>query len=187
MPSPTDDKFMKFQKKQFTVRDITITGVLGALMLAISYIESVVTSLLPLPPGVKPGLANIVVMFACSVMGFGYALCLTLIKSAFQLLLSGATAGFISLSGGILSVTATALLIRFADKKLSYIGISVLGALCHNIGQTAAACIIIGSVYYLAYLPVLVISAVATGCVTGAALKIIMPQIEKLRLFEKYK
>ncbi len=185
MPSHTDDKFMKFQKKQFTVRDITITGVLGALMLAISYTESAVTSLLPLPPGIKPGLANIVVMFACSVMGFWYALCLTLIKSAFALLLSGATAGFISLSGGILSVAATALLIGFAGKKLSYIGISVLGALCHNIGQTAAACIIIGSLYYLAYLPVLIISAVVTGCVTGTAMKIIMPQLKRLKMFEK--
>lgn len=178
---------MKVSKSRFSIRVTAATGMLGALMLAFSYIESVVTALLPLPPGVKPGIANIIVMFACASMGFGCALLLTLIKSAFAVIISGITAGFISLSGGLLSVAVTALLIKRAYGRLSFTGISVLGAMCHNAGQTAAACIILGSLYYAAYFPVLVISAVITGAVTGTVLNCIMPSLKKLGLFDKLK
>lgn len=178
---------MKVSKSRFSIRATAATGVLGATMLAFSYIESVVTALLPLPPGVKPGIANIVVVFACASMGFGYALLLTVMKSAFAVIISGATAGFISLSGGLLSVAATALLIKKAYGKLSFTGISVLGAVCHNTGQTAAACIILGSAYYAAYFPVLVISAVITGAATGTVLNCVMPSLKKLGLFNKLK
>ncbi len=178
---------MKVSKTRFSIRATAATGVLGALMLAFSYMESTITALLPLPPGVKPGIANIVVMFACASMGFSYALPLTLMKSAFAVIVSGTTAGFISLSGGILSVAATALLIKKAYGKLSFTGISVLGAVCHNTGQTVAACIILGSPYYAAYFPVLIISAVITGAVTGTILNCVMPSLKKLGLFNKLK
>lgn len=177
---------MKSQKKTSPAAFSAAVGVLAAIMMALSYIESTVTALLPLPPGVKPGLANIAVMFACSVMGFGTALLLTIIKAAFVMLISGATAGFISLCGGLASVLVTGLLIKTAKNKLSFTGISILGALFHNAGQTAAACAVIGSAYYIAYFPVLAVSAAVTGAVTGTVLNCVMPSLIKLGLFSGY-
>lgn len=177
---------MKATDSRSVVRLTALTGILGALMLAFSYTEKMLTSLLPLPPGVKPGLANIIVMFACCTAGFGCAFLLTLIKSAFVLLTSGVTAGIISLSGGLLSVTATAFLIKKAVGRFSFTGISVLGALAHNAGQTLAACAVIGSFGYLYYFPVLVISAVVTGAVTGTILRCVLPPLKKLGLFDSF-
>lgn len=178
---------MKLSKSHSAVRYTAVTGLLGALMAAFSYVESAATALLPLPPGVKPGFANIIVMFACTSVGIGCAFTLTLIKSAFAAMISGVTAGIISLAGGIMSMTATALLIKKAYGKMSFVGISVIGALCHNAGQTVAACLVLGSFYYAAYFPVLAVSAVITGAVTGTVLNCVMKPLKKIGLFEKLK
>lgn len=55
---------------------------------------------LGLPPGVKPGLANIVVMYALFFLGRGQALTLVLLKSFFAMLTRGPSAGALSLAGG---------------------------------------------------------------------------------------
>ena len=55
-------------------------------------------------PGKKLGLANIVVMYALFFMGPKQALVLDLLKALFVFLVSGWTAGFLSLCGGLLSL-----------------------------------------------------------------------------------
>ena len=72
-----------------------------------------------------------------------------------------------SLTGGIL-----ALLTMILAKKaslLSVYGVSVLGAAAHNLGQILAAMVLLRSVYVAAYLPWLLLAAIVTGLLTGAA------------------
>lgn len=45
-------------------RQVALSGLLFALAMALSFMESAITPLLGLIPGVKIGLANIVVMYA---------------------------------------------------------------------------------------------------------------------------
>ena len=77
--------------------DVALGGLLFALAIALSMLESTITPLLGLMPGVKLGLANIVVMYALFFMGARQALYLDLLKALFVFLVSGWTAGFLSL------------------------------------------------------------------------------------------
>ena len=54
-------------------------------------------------------------------------------------------------------------------QKISIYGVSMLGAAAHNIGQILAAMVLLRSVYVGAYLPWLLMVAIVTGILTGAA------------------
>ena len=152
-----------------------------ALALALSYLETLIPAYPGFPPGAKPGLSNIVTMFKVGSAGTPYAFFITIIKGLFAGVTRGFTAMLMSLSGGILSTAAACLLFRFAKNKLGYIGISIVCAVCHNIGQLAAACIISGTAsLVVGYGPLLLIFAVVTGLLTGAILKAVMPTLAKI-------
>ena len=70
-----------------------------------------------------------------------------------------------SLAGGILSFAAMALLSR--AKGFSMIGISILGGVCHNIGQIIVAAVVVENLKIMYYFPVLLIAGIVTGAVIG--------------------
>lgn len=169
------------KKDKNLTRKIALTGIMCALALALSYLETLIPAYPGFPPGAKPGLSNIVTMFMAGSSGTPYAFFITIIKGFFAGVTRGFTAMLMSLSGGILSTAAACLLFRFAKNKLGYIGISIVCAVCHNIGQLAAACIISGTAsLVVGYGPLLLIFAVVTGLLTGAILKAVMPTLAKI-------
>ncbi|MDD7615556.1 MAG: Gx transporter family protein [Clostridiaceae bacterium] len=169
------------KKDKNLTRKIALTGIMCALALALSYLETLIPAYPGFPPGAKPGLSNIVTMFMAGSSGTPYAFFITIIKGLFAGVTRGFTAMLMSLSGGILSTAAACLLFRFAKNKLGYIGISIVCAVCHNIGQLAAACIISGTAsLVVGYGPLLLIFAVVTGLLTGAILKAVMPTLAKI-------
>ena len=169
------------KKDKNLTRKIALTGIMCALALALSYLERLIPAYPGFPPGAKPGLSNIVTMFMAGSSGTPYAFFITIIKGLFAGVTRGFTAMLMSLSGGILSTAAACLLFRFAKNKLGYIGISIVCAVCHNIGQLAAACIISGTAsLVVGYGPLLLIFAVVTGLLTGAILKAVMPTLAKI-------
>ena len=158
---------------------VSLTGVFAALCVIVSLIERVVTAGLPLPPGIKPGLGNVCIMLVCFIFGPFYAFSIVLIKSFFLLLVSGVSGAFISVSGGILSVSVMYLLYRFCSRFFGSIGISVAGALSHNAGQLIAASVLVGSGLYINYAPVLLLSGTACGVLTGIILNFTEPAVKK--------
>ena len=169
------------KKDKNLTRKIALTGIMCTLALALSYLETLIPAYPGFPPGAKPGLSNIVTMFMAGSSGTPYAFFITIIKGLFAGVTRGFTAMLMSLSGGILSTAAACLLFRFAKNKLGYIGISIVCAVCHNIGQLAAACIISGTAsLVVGYGPLLLIFAVVTGLLTGAILKAVMPTLAKI-------
>ena len=157
-----------------------LLGITAAAAPAVSFLEHALTAALPLPPGVKPGFSNVIVMFVCFSMGLPSALLIAALKSGFIFLISGASAGFISLFGGVFSVLSMHLCVKFFKNKLSYTGISVASAVMHNAGQLIASSLIVGSALYLAYAPVLLITGIIFGCVTGMILHAVMPALLKI-------
>ena len=90
-------------KRGSKTHEIALSGLLFALAMALSFVEG--TLVIPgLMPGMKLGLANIVVMYALFFMGGKQALVLDLLKALFVFLVSGWTAGFLSLCGGLFSL-----------------------------------------------------------------------------------
>lgn len=153
-------------------------GVFCALATAISFLESLIPPIIPVP-GVKLGLSNIVTMFCLSSLGFPHALAVTLFKAVFALFTRGTTAFFMSLCGGVLSLTVTALLFKTGKKHLGYIGIGVLSAVSHNLGQLCVASVILGK-NILNITPFLLFAGIICGLITGTVFKYTLPVLNKI-------
>ena len=164
-------------------KQIAFLGLMLAVIFVLSALEFLLASLPFLPPHVKPGLANIVIMYCVFFVGKAQAVSLSLAKSLFVFLMRGPMAGLLSLCGGLLSICVIILLStlfsRRQGEKVSYAAISVAGACAHNLGQYAVLLVLMSlpliSMAY--YLPVLIISGVAMGLLTGVLLKALLPTI----------
>lgn len=160
---------------------VALLGIMGALALALSFLESLIPALPGLPPGAKPGLSNIVTMFLASSSGIADAFFITVLKAVFAGITRGATAMLMSASGGLLSTAAACILLRSKKGNIGYIGIGIICAVCHNIGQLISACLISGTPSLIfGYGPLLLIFAVATGFVTGTVLKTVIPALNRI-------
>lgn len=159
---------------------IASLGVLGAVAIGLNYLEGAIPPVPFLPPGAKMGFSNLAVMIAAKRGGVRDALVIGLLKSLFVLITRGGIAFFMSLAGGMLSAVVTGLLLQKKKQPFGYLGIGVLGAVCHNIGQLFAAILLTGTAVIVGYGPYLLVFALATGAATGIVLKIVMPVLERL-------
>lgn len=168
--------------KQTNTKRIALIGMLFALAMVLSFLESTLSPLLGLPPGVKLGLANVVVMYTLFFLGKRDAVLMVVLKAGFAFFTRGATAAALSLTGGLLSVAVMALLSLFKNRPSLFI-LSVCGAIAHNFGQLFALNLIFTqSVYTFYYAPVLLISGLVMGAITSVSLKTLLPALEKLGL-----
>lgn len=154
---------------------------MAAAALSLWAVESAVPLEGLLPPGVKLGLSNIMTMFAAFTLGFPAAAAIVAVKAAFSLFTRGAMAGLLSLCGGLLSATVLCLLVRLDQKnRMGFFGLSVMGALGHNAGQLTVVALLT-SPAALWYGPVLTVSALAAGTVTGLLLKALYPYMRRVQ------
>lgn len=160
-------------------KKVAFLGLLFALALVLSFVESAIPVSGFLPAGVKPGLSNIVTMYAVFFWGYGEAFSIAVLKSLFVFITRGATAAFLSVSGGVFSVLLM-LLLLLPKRKLSYLVISMFGSVAHNLAQLLAASVLLGS-DALYYAPVLVVSGVLMGVLTGILLRAVLPALGRLR------
>ncbi len=153
------------QKKQTAAERAAMYGVLVALAMILSYIET----LIPIPPGIpgaKPGLANLVVFAALYTMRPVDAFVISMVR----ILLVGMTFGnefamLYSFAGGGLSFLVMWLL---RSKNLfSMTGVSIAGGIAHNTGQLIVAAIVLESTAVFAYLPALLLAGSVMGAFIG--------------------
>lgn len=167
---------------------LAVLSLLSALALVLSFLENMLIPDIPfLPVGAKPGLANVITMYAAGTMGFSGAIYITLVKGLFALFTRGAVAAAMSLCGGILSTVVMCLMVKKEGKFFSYMGIGVLSAVMHNMGQLGAACVITGTAALLSYGKYLMIFGAVTGFVTGTLLTVLMPGVRNLYLLKYVK
>lgn len=160
-------------------KQTALSGMLFALAMALSFAEGSLT--IPgLLPGMKLGLANVVVMYALLFMGAGQALILDLLKALFVFLVSGPTAGFLSLCGGMLSLLVMWLLYDVLPVRPTWFILSVSGAFAHNIGQLLGAAAIVSSSLSFYYAPVMLVLGLAMGALTALVLRALLPALDKL-------
>ena len=142
-------------------------GVLAALAMVLGYIEVFIP--LPVPvPGIKLGLANIVVLVALTMLDVRSAALVATIKVLATGLLFGNPLMMLYSAGGtVLAFVAMALLSRLPG--LHVVLTSIVGAVLHNVGQLGVASLVLGTPLVWATLPILVIAAVVTGMLSGMA------------------
>lgn len=157
-------------------RRVVHMGMLVALAMILSFVESQIPAFVAIP-GMKIGLANIAVVFTLYTLGFRDALAVSLTRVVLSALLFGnVVSGLYSLFGALLSLASMALLRRTG--LFGVVGVSVTGAVSHNLGQTAAAWLILRSRAIAYYLPFLLISAVAGGVVIGIVSAVLVIRIK---------
>ncbi len=160
------------------VKRIALFGMMVALAFTFSYVESLIPFNFGIP-GVKLGLANLVVVVALYIMTPGEAFAIAVIR----VLLAGLTFGntyslAYSLCGGVLSFLA---MWAVKKTKLSVIGVSMLGGICHNIGQIIVAAIIMDTLRIAYYLPVLLVAGLITGLLMGVISKAVIDRMKKIK------
>lgn len=159
---------------------MVFTGLLFATALVLAVIEGMLPPL-PIPvPGVKFGLSNIAVMYALFFLGKKEAYLIVFLKAFFVFITRGAVAAGLSFAGGVLSVTVMLLLIVLYREKISYLVLSIFGAICHNLGQLLVIVFLYTGINMLVYLPVLLVSGVIAGIVTATLLRFVLPAFRRL-------
>ncbi len=165
------------QSKPTLAQRVPLLGVLAALALILGYLEGLLPGI-PGAPGLKLGLSNVVVMFAASALGFGETLCIVSVKALFALLTGGPVAGALSLGGGISSAAVLFVLFR-ATRRFGLVGISVSGAVTHNLAQLLLVSLLTGSPLMTAYAPVLLLGGLVMGFATASLLRCLLPALGK--------
>lgn len=153
------------------VKTVARMAVLTALAVLLGYVEG----LFPPPvaiPGIKLGLANVIIIMILYTLGTKQAWTVTVMKVSLCALLFGSATSFIySLCGAALS-----LVIMMLAKKsdiFSVVGVSSLGGIFHNMGQLICAYFFIGKGALL-HIPVLCLCGALCGVLTGLAAQIII-------------
>ncbi len=168
--------------KQYNkIKTLTFSGVFLAIALVLNLIENMIPPVAGLPPGVKLGLSNIVVMYCLFNVNKATAFTIASLKSVFVLITRGITAGILSFAGGILSVCVMIFINLIFHDKASYLLLSIFGGVSHNFAQIIMASLIVNTPMLMYYFPVLIFSGIAAGIVTSVLLKITLPYISKLK------
>lgn len=160
-------------------KNITIVGMLTAISVVISIIESYFDFIGNIIPGLKLGLANIVIIFALYKYNFKTAISISLVR-VFVVALIRTGFGlnfFFSLVGAIFSVIAMTLVKK---THLSVIGVSIIGSICHSIGQVLIGILILNNYNVIYYLPYLLLFSVPTGILIGIISKRLLKYTENI-------
>lgn len=156
---------------------IATSAMFVCLALIFSYVEVLIPFSVGIP-GVKLGLANLVIIIALYEMNFRYAFAINAIRIVIAGLLFGGLFGVMySAAGGLLSIVT-----MWALKKtglFSMIGVSMAGGFAHNLGQLIVAALLVSNLKMFVYFPVLVFSGIASGILIGVVSYIIDGKLPK--------
>lgn len=146
-------------------KKVAFLGMFTALAMVLGWLESLIP-IMPMIPGIKLGLANVVTLLVLYRFGWKEASCVSLLRIGLSSVLFGNFSVFLySLAGAFLSLLAM-LLLKKTD-KFSPVGVSVAGGVMHNAGQLLAAFIIMENTAILYYFPVLAVAGVISGVLIG--------------------
>ena len=99
------------------VRKLTFCAVLAAVALMLFVVEAQIPPLTAIP-GVKPGLSNIVTVFAVFALGWSWALAILFVRILVGTLLVGQFVSLMySLAGGLLAFLLAVIIRRFFTEK----------------------------------------------------------------------
>jgi len=167
----------------FSTRRLVYLSLLLAMATALHLLEGFFPIPLPLP-GVKLGLANIVTLLVLYLYDLRAAMTVAIARVFLGSLLGGtflAPAFFLGLTGAVTSTLIMALLVK-KTSCFSPMGISLTGAVSHNLGQLLMASFLLQNQAIFFYLPVLLLGAIPTGLVTGYLLQGLLERLEKSRI-----
>jgi heptaprenyl diphosphate synthase len=152
------------------IRKTVRLSMLLALSIVLSLIESYIPIIGNIIPGVKLGIANAVVILVIYLYSFKDALFLSVTRVILVGMIRTGLINIIfmfSLAGALFSITFMTLAKRYT--KLSIIGVSIIGAIMHSVGQILVIIIHTQTLNIIYFLPVLLFFSIPTGIIVGMA------------------
>ncbi len=160
----------------FSTRKLVLLSFLVTLAAALGFLEMHLPNPFPFP-GAKLGLANIVTLLVLYLFSVREGILVSILRVCFISFLSGtflAVGFWLSLSGALLSTLAMAVVIKYWA-SLSIVGVSIIGALFHNLGQIFVAAFLMHTQHIFYYLPFLLLVSLPTGLLTGYLARLLRP------------
>ncbi|MBM6860871.1 Gx transporter family protein [Clostridium saudiense] len=145
-------------------------ALLISMAIALQVFESMIA--IPLPYGAKLGLANIIALVTMEIFDVRELILVNSMRVLLGSLLRGTflTSTFWISTGGVL-LSSLAIIFMKKFTKQSMIGISIVSAVFHNIGQIIVITFLYNNVALAAILPILLITAIPTGILVGISAK----------------
>lgn len=152
------------------------------MLLSFSIVLSILESFIPLfngyIPGLKLGLANIIVLIVLYKYDTKDVFFVSILRVVVVGLMRTGLFSinfFFSLSGALFSACS---MILFKKTKLSMIGVSVIGSIFHSMGQILIAILFLKNNNMIYYLPWLLLFSIPTGLFVGYISKKLLSELE---------
>ncbi len=167
---------------------LVMAGILTAIAMILSWIEAILPFSLGIP-GVKLGLCHIITLIALYRLAPWEALALTTVRVCLIAMLFGNAASLIySAVGGFSSLAVMLILKRVGCRKahsdskplFSMFGVSIAGAVTHNLAQFSVAALLMQTMGILSYLPVLILVGIMSGALIGAVSASVITRMPKV-------
>ena len=167
-------------KKRFNPKRVALCGLLLSMMLVLGWVEHMIP-LNAAIPGIKLGLSNGVLIFAVYMLDIPTSFVLMVLKVVLSCAFLGNPASMMiyGFAGGILSLTGMVLLSRV--KGMHPVTVSMVGGALHNVGQVAAAMVMLNTPNLMYYMAVLMIVGIACGVLTGVCANLVMKHLKHMR------
>ena len=158
-------------------RKTAFMGLLLSFALILSYVESLIPFAFGIP-GMKLGLPNLAVVMALYLFSPIAALLLNCLRIMLAGFLFGNLFSILyALAGGLVSFFAMCCVKALKARPLIT---SIVGGICHNLGQILAAIFIVKTIQIAWYFPPLAISGAVTGALIGILTERVMPYFKRV-------
>lgn len=160
-------------------RKMTFLGLMIAYSLILYIIETYIPNpLVAIFPGAKLGLSNIITLISLIILGVKDTCIILTVRIILSSIFTGPISYLLFSAGGAyLSLLCMYLSSRIKD--FSLVGVSIIGAIGHNIGQLLVASIIVKNINMVGYLPFMLIASLVTGMFVGLVSKYCLPKLAK--------
>ncbi|MCC3866004.1 Gx transporter family protein [Terrisporobacter petrolearius] len=161
-------------------KKMTFLGLMVTYSLVLYIFETYIPNpLIAIFPGAKLGLSNIITLISLIILGVKDTCIILTVRIILSSIFAGPISYFLfSVGGAYLSLICMYLTSKI--KGFSIIGVSIIGAIGHNIGQLLVASIIVQNINMVGYLPFMLIASLVTGMFVGLVSKYCCLKIDKI-------
>ena len=155
------------------------------LMVGYSLILYILETYIPNPfivffPGAKLGLTNIITLVSLLIFGFKETFIIVTVRVILSSIFAGPMSYLLfSIGGAYLSLIVMFLVNKI--KGFSVIGVSIAGAIEHNMGQLLVASILVENFLMITYLPFMLATSLVTGLFVGIVSQFCYSKMDRIK------
>ena len=161
-------------------KKIAFLGIATSVALILAYIEAILPPIWTAVPGIKVGLPNLIIILVLYRFGFKYAAMVSGVRLIIVSILFGnAMTLAYSVAGAVLSLALMGILKK--TDRFSTVGVSIVGAISHNLGQIIVAIFLFDTVQIGYYMIVLAITGTIAGIFIGIGSNLLLNRAESVK------